>query len=123
MTLPAADDRLLLIHNPRCSKSRALEAALVERGLDFEIRLYLDEPLDAQELSDLFGRLDRPAIDCVRSKEEEYGQAGLESDSDTAAVVDAVIRFPRLLERPILVRGRSAEFGRPTERALGLLED
>ena len=61
MTLPASDDEILLLHNPRCSKSRATEALLQERGLTFTVRAYLDDPLDRDELSELQARLGRPA--------------------------------------------------------------
>ena len=123
MSLPSGTEELLLLHNPKCSKSRALHAALEERGLAFRVRRYLDEPLDAAELIELFGALGRPGSEVVRTKEEAYADSGLEADSDDDAVAAALAAVPKLLERPILVRGRRAAVGRPTEDALALLED
>ena len=56
MPLPSGTD-LVLIHNPRCSKSRAAKALLEERGVGFQTRAYLDEPLSRAELDErLVGR-------------------------------------------------------------------
>ncbi|QDU65529.1 ArsC/Spx/MgsR family protein [Engelhardtia mirabilis] len=120
MTLPT-DDGLLLLHNPACSKSRALEQALRERGVAFTTRLYLDQPLDEVELADLIRRLGVQARDIVRSGEPQYADAGLHPRSETAAILDAVACYPQLLQRPVLLRGERAAIGRPLEAALELL--
>lgn len=120
MPLPD-DDSLVLLHNPRCSKSRATLALLEERGATFATRLYLEDPLSREELSDLAGRLGRPASDFVRSKDAAFGEAGLGPGAAADAILDAIARQPALLERPILVRGRRAAIGRPPEDVLELL--
>ena len=120
MPLPD-DDRLVLLHNPRCSKSRAARALLEERGVDFEERRYLEEALDRGELDELRQRLGRPAGEWVRSGEAAYGEAALGPDSVEADLLDAMAAHPVLIERPILVRGRRAVVGRPPEEILALL--
>ena len=120
MALPDART-LLLIHNPRCSKSRAAKALLEERGARFELRLYLEDPLSRDELTELRRRLGRPAREWVRRGEPPFSAAGLGPDSDDAAVLDAIAKHPELLERPILVRADRAVVGRPTETVLELL--
>lgn len=120
MSLPD-DDSLLLLHNPRCSKSRAALALLEERGAEFAVRRYLDEPLDADELASLRERLDRPASEWVRRGEDAYREAGLGPDPGEAALLAAMATHPILLERPVLVRGARAVVGRPPERVLELL--
>ena len=123
MNWPANDDELLLLHNPRCSKSRALKSALEERGASFREHLYLDEPLDADALAELRRRLDLDVARMIRPKEAEYAAAGLTADSDEATVLAAVAEHPKLLERPVLVRGQRAALGRPgPETALALLD-
>jgi arsenate reductase len=114
-------DSLILLHNPRCSKSRAAKALLEERGIDFSIRLYLEAPLTRTELEDLRRRLGRPTREWVRRAEPAFGAAGLSAESDEGALLDAVAKHPELLERPILVRGARAVLGRPPERVLDLL--
>jgi arsenate reductase len=120
MRLPD-DDTLVLLHNPRCSKSRAAHALLCERGVAFSPRLYLEDPLDREELAALRERLGRPAAEWVRSGEAAYAAAGLDAGSSDAAILDAMAAHPILVERPILVRGARAVVGRPTERILELI--
>jgi arsenate reductase len=118
-----ADGELVLLHNPRCSKSRGAKAILEERGVPFRERRYLEEPLSRTELGELARRLDQPAGEWVRRKESAFKEAGLDASSDEDAILDAIARHPVLLERPILVRGERAVVGRPPENILGLLSD
>ena len=122
MALPQGDDAILLLHNPRCSKSRAALALLEQRGVAFEERRYLDDPLTADELRDLQERLGRPPREWLRTGEDAWKQAGLGSDAADAAVREAIAAQPILLERPILVRGSRAAVGRPPEQILELLD-
>jgi len=122
MPLPTDDDRPVLLHNPRCSKSRAAKALLEERGVAFDERRYLEEPLARDELAELAGRLGLPARDWVRTGDDAWKSTGLGDDADDAAVLDAVAGEPSLLQRPILVRGERAAVGRPPERILELLD-
>jgi arsenate reductase (glutaredoxin) len=117
------DDRLVLLHNPRCSKSRAARALLEERGAHFEERRYLEQPLDRAELEDLRARLGRPPGEWVRRGEADFREAGLDASASDAALLDAMARRPILIERPILVRGRRAVVGRPPESLLELLRE
>lgn len=121
MALPDDPDTLLLLHNPRCSKSRAARALLEERGVAFTERRYLEDPLSRAELAALRVRLDRPAAEWVRKGEAPFAEAGLGPDSEEKTLLDAVAEHPILLERPILVRGARARVGRPPERILELL--
>ncbi|WP_108124427.1 arsenate reductase (glutaredoxin) [Saccharospirillum mangrovi] len=113
--------QLTIYHNPRCSKSRQAVALLDDAGVDYQVRLYLQEPLSADELSTLIAQLDSPASDLVRRKEDDYKDSGLTADSDEKAIANALARYPKLMERPLLSDGRSARIGRPPERILELL--
>jgi arsenate reductase len=120
---PSNENDLVLLHNPRCSKSRALKAALDERGVVYTERLYLEDPLDRDELGGLHAKLGSAASQLVRTKEAEFAAEGLSADSSDGELLDAVARAPKLMERPVLIRGERAAIGRPgPDAALGLLE-
>jgi arsenate reductase len=121
MALPSSDDELLLLYNPRCSKSRATLALLEDRGVDFTVREYLTDPLSEAELETLSARLGKPVREFVRVKEKEFAASGCTSDSADADLVAAIAANPSLMERPILVRGDRAAIGRPPEDVLALL--
>ena len=121
MALPTSDDELLLLHNPRCSKSRAALSLLEERGVAFAVREYLEDPLSREELASLVERLGRPARDLVRKQEAAFREAGCSADSSDDEILAATAAAPILMERPILVRGRRAAIGRPPEDVLELL--
>lgn len=111
-----------LFHNPRCSKSRAALELLRERGIEPEIVPYLDTPPSPGELRDLLARLGLPARALLRVGEAEYAELGLDDESvGEDALVEAMARHPRLIERPILVVGDRAVIGRPPERVLDLI--
>lgn len=121
MTALPDDDTLMLLHNPRCSKSRAAHALLVERGVAFRERRYLDDPLSRAELAELRRRLGRPASEWVRRGEAAYAETGLDAAASEAAILDAMAQHPILVERPILVSAGRAVVGRPPEDVLELL--
>ena len=113
-------DRLVLLHNPRCSKSRAAHALLSERGVDFEERRYLEDPLSREELDALRERLGRSPLEWVRKGESAWSDAGLGPDASDDQVLDAIAAHPILLERPIAISADRAIVGRPPENVLEL---
>lgn len=120
--MPLPDDRVLLLHNPRCSKSRAAKALLEERGVDFDVRLYLDDPLSREELADLGRRLGLAPAAFVRTGEDAFKESGLGPDAPDDAILAALEKAPVLLQRPVLVKGDRAVIGRPPEDVLALLD-
>lgn len=123
MPLPAPGEPPLLLHNPRCSKSRAAKQLLEQEQVEFEERRYLERPLGRDELQALAERLGLHPREWVRAGERRYAELGLRPDLPAAALLDALAAHPELLERPILVTARAARVGRPPERVLELLED
>ncbi len=114
---------MLLIHNPRCSKSREALTLLVERGVEVEVREYLKQPLRVGELETLFAQLGLVPTATIRFKDELAKSLGL-SASDPRSHADwiaLIAEHPALLERPIAVKGARAVIGRPPERVLELL--
>lgn len=122
MSLPDSKAFVLLLHNPRCSKSRAALALLEARGLRVELRRYLEQPLDLAELGELRKRLGRPVAEWIRRGEDAYREAGLGPASSEEELLQALAAQPVLLERPIAIRGSTAVLGRPPEAVLRLAD-
>jgi arsenate reductase len=112
-----------LLHNPKCTKSRAAKALLDERKIAYEERRYLERPLSAAELTELRRRLDRPAREWVRAGEDAFKAAGLSKDASDQQILSAMAKHPILIERPILILETRAAVGRPTENIESLLDE
>ncbi len=110
-----------ILHNPRCSKSRQALELLRDQDIEPTVRLYLEDPLSRTELESLAKKLSLPAIEFTRTKEPEFKQAGLSNDSAEENILKAIATYPRLLERPIVIKGENAVIGRPTENITTLL--
>lgn len=109
-----------IYHNPRCSKSRQTLALIEEKGVAPKIVEYLDNPPSAAELKEILGKLGKAPVDIVRRKEAK--EEGVDIDAlDDGALIAAMIATPRIIERPIVVRGEKAVLGRPPENVLALL--
>ena len=111
-----------ILHNPRCSKSRATLQLLQERGIDPEIQLYLESPPSADELEAILGMLGRSPRELMRKGEAEYRELGLaDADLDDRALIEIMVANPRLIERPVVIKGDRAAVGRPPESVLDIL--
>lgn len=107
-------------HNPRCGKSRATLALLTERGIVPEVRLYLEAPPTRAELEEVLRKLGQPAAALVRWKEAGVPE-GLTPEAPEAAILDALVAHPRLIERPVVIRADKARIGRPPEAVAEIL--
>lgn len=113
---------ITIYHNPRCSKSRQTLALLEEKGIEPTIVKYLEDSPNAETLKELVSKLElERAHDLLRNKESEYKEAGLSTDSDDDTVIAAMVKYPRLIERPIVVNGDQARIGRPPEAVLEII--
>lgn len=111
----------LIYHNPRCSKSRQALQLLQDNGITPEIKEYLKNPPSVEELKQLIDLLEIKPRDLLRTKENEFKEAGLDNLALDDAVIEAMIRFPKLIERPIVIHDGKARIGRPPEQVLELL--
>lgn len=115
-------DTLTIYHNPRCSKSRTTLALLEEQGQQPEVIQYLKTPPTAAELEKILTMLGLEPRELMRNKEKEYREAGLDDDSLTRTqLIDAMVKYPRLIERPIVIKNGKAALGRPPEKVLDIL--
>ncbi len=111
-----------ILHNPRCSKSRATLALLQDRAIDPEITLYLESPPGAGEIKSMLEMLGLAPRELMRKGEAEYSDLDLKNPELTDdQLIDAMITHPRLIERPIVIAGNRAAIGRPPESVLDIL--
>lgn len=111
-----------IFHNPRCSKSRQTLQLLQEQGVEPEVVEYLQTPPDRKTLERVLKMLNMEPRDLMRKKEAEYRENGLDEPGLTRdQLIDAMIAYPKLIERPIVIKDGKAAIGRPPERVLDIL--
>ena len=111
-----------ILHNPRCSKSRATLALLREHGIEPEISLYLESPPSAPELKSILMKLGLRASQLLRTGETAYTDLGLDrQDFSEEHLIAAMSAHPELIQRPIVLAGDRAAIGRPPESVLDIL--
>lgn len=111
-----------IYHNPRCSKSRQTLALLSEAGIEPEIILYLASPPSPKEIIDILRKLDfEDPRSLMRKGETIYKDLELKNVQDETALIRAMSENPKLIERPIVIKGDKAVLGRPPENVKGLI--
>ena len=110
-------------HNPRCSKSREAMKLLEENGVEAEVIKYLEADLDEETIKQLLLKLDIDVIDLMRTKEDIFKELKLDKVGDEGVLIRAMVRFPKLIERPIVIKGNRAVIGRPPVKVIEFLND
>ena len=114
--------KVQILHNPRCSKSRATLQLLQENGVEPEIIQYLDTPPDADQLASILGKLNLKPRELMRKGQSEYKDMGLDDQQlSDEQLIAALLEAPILIERPIVLANSKAAIGRPPESVLKIL--
>ncbi len=111
-----------IYHNPRCTKSRQGLEAVGKSGEQFEVVKYLENILTKDELRQVLGYLKMSADNLVRKNEVIWKENYRGRDLSEDEILDAMIENPKLIERPIVIKGNKAVIGRPTEKILNLIK-
>ena len=111
-----------IYHNPRCSKSRQTLALIQENGITPEIIEYLNLPISTSELASLLEMLNIKPIQLVRKSEQIWKENFKGKDLSDDEIVRAMVEYPKLIERPIVVEKGKAIIGRPSENVLNLFD-
>ena len=111
-----------IYHNNKCSKSRAALRLLQEGGYDFEIIEYLLNIPTRQELKDVLKKLDISALDLVRKNEDEYKKLIKDKELTEDKIICYMLEYPKLIERPIIIKGDKACIARPIDNLINLLK-
>ena len=113
---------ITIYHNPRCSKSRQTLKLIEDKGIEPDIVLYLETPPDKATLSALLTKLDIAPRQLLRKSEAAYKDNQLKNpELNDAQLIDFMVEYPKLIERPIVVNGDKAALGRPPEAVLDIL--
>ncbi|BBL71976.1 arsenate reductase (glutaredoxin) [Methylogaea oryzae] len=111
-----------IYHNPRCSKSRETLKLLQDKGIEPQVIEYLKTPPSAAELESILAKLGQEPRQLMRKKEAPYAELKLDDPGlSRAALVDAMVQNPVLIERPIVLANGKAAVGRPPENVLAIL--
>ena len=109
-----------IYHNPRCSKSRETLLLIQQKTNNIEIIEYLKNPITHNELKDLLIKLKIKAIDIIRTNEYIWKEKYKTITMNNEEIINIILEFPNLLQRPIVVKGGKAIIGRPPENVLKL---
>lgn len=114
--------KVQILHNPRCSKSRATLEILQENGIEPEIIKYLETPPDADQLASILDSLGMSPRELMRKGQSEYKELGLDNKHlSDEQLIAAMVNTPILIERPIVLAKGKAAIGRPPESVLEIL--
>lgn len=108
-------------HNPRCSKSRASMEVVENSKQDFNIKKYLDEDISCDEIKDILVKLNMSARELMRTGEDIYKELDVKNIYDEDELIEIMSKNPKLIERPIIIKGDKAVIGRPLENTIELL--
>ena len=111
-----------IYHNPRCSKSRQTLQLIKDAGAEVEIIEYLNEIPTKEELKLILMQLNLKPLDIIRKGEAVYKEKFKNSNFNDDEWIKIMIEYPKLIERPIVVKGNKAILGRPPENVLDLIQ-
>lgn len=115
------DIQVKIFHNPRCSKSRQTLELLLEKGFQPEVIEYLKSPYEKKDIERILKKLSKEPIDIIRTKEDIFKELALGASSSKEELIEAMVKNPSIVERPIVETPNKAAIGRPPEAVLEIL--
>ena len=113
---------VIIYHNPKCSKSRKALEIIKSKNIEPIIILYLVNKLSKTEVKKLLSKLELSIRDILRTGEDEYKNNNLKNESlSDDKLIEFLIKFPKLLQRPIVIKNNKAVIGRPPENILSFI--
>ena len=104
-----------IYHNPRCKKSRAGLQRVIEKGMEYQVREYLKDPLTEEELGILLMKLHKKPIEMIRTQEEYYRKELKGLNLNDEEWIRVMVENPKLIHRPIVEGKYKAVLGDPVE--------
>ncbi|KIA91073.1 arsenate reductase [Pedobacter kyungheensis] len=112
---------ITIYHNNRCSKSRCALQELEKSGKEFEVVYYLDTPPNVAELTAIVAKLGIKPLALIRKGEQAFIDNYKGKTLTDAEWIEAMVKHPILIERPIVISGDQAVIARPTEKIQEIL--
>lgn len=115
--------KITVYEKPTCTTCRKLNKLLEENGIDWKRVNYFIEPFTESKLKGLLKKTGMKPFDVLRRNEPDYKLAGIDKDSSDKDVIAAMVKYPTILQRPIVEVGDKAVLARPIQKALELLSE
>ena len=113
--------KIQILHNSRCRKSRETLAIIEKNESEIEIVDYLNNPVSKHTLRDIIKKLGVKPIELIRKGESIWKEKFKDQDMNEEEIINCMIEYPKLIERPIVIKNNEAIIGRPPENVLKLL--
>ena len=114
--------RIKIYHNPRWGKSRNSVRILEEKELDYQVIEYLKTPPSVEDLRGILKILKLRPNQIARKGEKEFIDNNLSHiEEDDIKMLDAIAKYPKIMERPIIINGDKGVIGRPPEKILDIV--
>ncbi len=104
-----------IYHNPRCRKSRAGLVYLEGKGVEFEVVEYLKNPITEEELKDILIKMNVRPTEIIRTQEDIYKKQFKDKNFTDEEWIKILLENPKLIQRPIVVKGYKAVWADPPE--------
>lgn len=112
---------LQIFHNPRCRKSRETLQIIQDSGTQVQIVEYLKDVPTKTELEDVVQKLGIKPMDLIRRGESIFKEQFKDKSFSDSQWIEVMVANPKLIERPIVIKGDKAVIGRPPENVMSLL--
>tara|TARA_Y100001968_G_C19187358_1_gene633441 strand:+ start:91 stop:432 length:342 start_codon:yes stop_codon:yes gene_type:complete len=110
-----------IYHNPRCKKSRETLLLMQQKRINIEIIRYLDSKLTVLEIKQILKKLNFRAIELIRKNEKIWKEQNNKEKLKEIDLINLMINYPKIIERPIVISGNKAIIGRPPENVLKII--
>ena len=117
-----AEPQITVYEKPTCTTCRKLNKLFEENGIDWKKVNYFIDQFDEKKLASLLKKTGMRPYDVLRRAEPDFKTAGINEKSPDADVIAAMVKFPSIIQRPIVEVGGKAVLARPIEKALGLIK-
>ena len=112
---------ITIYHNTMWGKSRKTLQLLRDNGHEPNVIEYLKNPPNEKELRKICKILDLTPLDLIRKTEKEYEELNISNYGTGKDIIEEIVRHPKLMERPIVIKGENGIIGRPPENVLKLI--